>query len=280
MITELVRWPVTLSATNFTVKFVDCGVTPHSRVVTDPVYMSRKIRKFRTDKFDTWNKRNFWLMQLMQTAGSQRLVPSRLHDLHESKFPFVSRIELIRSKLSNFSAHVYGVTVDSNVHTNTHEHTRVSPGPPVVAAITSSPSGAVQHCSSSPMLLSGRRFTRFPHSTVLGHLIREYLGQFHLQISLKPFVRVDFALDFLVLGESLLHTVFGVELRVSALVDVAEKRTWGSECWVVNMTEIWNGVISQQHMAKNTVSNFTMSPALRQDWHNLVTTFCVDTEGH
>ena len=31
---------------------------------------------------------------------------SRLHELHESKFPFVSRIEFIRSKLSNFSAHV------------------------------------------------------------------------------------------------------------------------------------------------------------------------------
>ena len=36
-----------------------------------PVYMSRKIRNFRTDKFDTWNKRKFWLMQLMKTAGSQ-----------------------------------------------------------------------------------------------------------------------------------------------------------------------------------------------------------------
>ena len=36
----------------------------------------------------------------------KRLVPSRLHALHESKFPFVSRIEFIRSKLSNFSAHV------------------------------------------------------------------------------------------------------------------------------------------------------------------------------
>ena len=34
---------------------------------------------------------------------------SRVHELHESKFPFVSRIEFIRSKLSNFSAHVYGV---------------------------------------------------------------------------------------------------------------------------------------------------------------------------
>ena len=39
----------------------------------------------------------------------KRLGTSRLHELHESKFPFVSRIEFIRSKLSNFSAHVYGV---------------------------------------------------------------------------------------------------------------------------------------------------------------------------
>ena len=39
----------------------------------------------------------------------KRLGTSRLHELHESKFTFVSRIEFIRSKLSNFSAHVYGV---------------------------------------------------------------------------------------------------------------------------------------------------------------------------
>ena len=38
-----------------------------------------------------------------------RVRTSRLHELHESKFPFVSRIEFIRSKLSIFSAHVYGV---------------------------------------------------------------------------------------------------------------------------------------------------------------------------
>ena len=31
----------------------------------DPGYISRKIRKFRTDKFDRWNKRKFWLMKLM-----------------------------------------------------------------------------------------------------------------------------------------------------------------------------------------------------------------------
>ena len=42
-------------------------VSSHS----DPGYMSRKIRKFRTDKFDTWHKRKFWLLQLMWTAGSQ-----------------------------------------------------------------------------------------------------------------------------------------------------------------------------------------------------------------
>ena len=38
----------------------------------------------------------------------KQLGTSRLHELHESKFPFVSRIEFIRSKLSKFSAHVYG----------------------------------------------------------------------------------------------------------------------------------------------------------------------------
>ena len=40
----------------------------------------------------------------------KRLGTSRLHELHESKFPFVSRIEFIPSKLLNFSAHVYGAT--------------------------------------------------------------------------------------------------------------------------------------------------------------------------
>ena len=41
----------------------------------------------------------------MSSAGS-----SRLYELHESKFPFVLRIEFSRSKLSIFSAHVSGVT--------------------------------------------------------------------------------------------------------------------------------------------------------------------------
>ena len=34
---------------------------------------------------------------------------SRLHKLHESKLPFVSRIEFIRSKLPKFSTHISGV---------------------------------------------------------------------------------------------------------------------------------------------------------------------------
>ena len=43
-------------------------------------------------------------------TNRKRLGTSRLHELHESTFPFGSRIEFIRSKLSNFSAHVSGVT--------------------------------------------------------------------------------------------------------------------------------------------------------------------------
>ena len=88
--------------------------------VTDPVYMSRKIRKFRTDKFRYVKQTeilthathvNGWFPAVYPCNSCKWLVPSRLHELHESKFPFVSRIEFIRSKLSNFSAHVYGVTV-------------------------------------------------------------------------------------------------------------------------------------------------------------------------
>ena len=41
----------------------------------------------------------------------ERLGTSRLHELHESKLLFVSRIEFIRTKLSNFSVYVSGVSV-------------------------------------------------------------------------------------------------------------------------------------------------------------------------
>ena len=57
----------------------------------DPVYMSRKNRKFRTEKFDTEINGNF-----DSCNSCKRLGTSRLHELHEPKFPFVSRIEFIR----------------------------------------------------------------------------------------------------------------------------------------------------------------------------------------
>ena len=42
---------------------------------------------------------------------SRKIRTSRLRELHESKFRFVSRVEFIRSKLANFSAHVSGVYI-------------------------------------------------------------------------------------------------------------------------------------------------------------------------
>ena len=65
--------------------------------VIDPGYMSRKFESFEriisiritNGNFDSCN-------------SCKRMVPSRLHELLESKFPFVTRIEFIRSKLSNF----------------------------------------------------------------------------------------------------------------------------------------------------------------------------------
>ena len=65
-------------------------------------------------KFESFERIN----SIRETNGNfdscnscKRLGTSRLHELHDSKFPFVSRIEFIRSKLSNFSAHVYGANV-------------------------------------------------------------------------------------------------------------------------------------------------------------------------
>ena len=66
------------------------------------------------EKFESFQRIN----SICETNGNfdscnpcKQLVSSRLHGLHESKFPFVSRIEFIRWKLSNFSAHVSGVTI-------------------------------------------------------------------------------------------------------------------------------------------------------------------------
>ena len=71
------------------------------------------------EKFESFERIN----SIPETNGNfdsciscKRLGTSRLHELHESKSPFVSRIEFIRSKLSNFSAYVYGVSFIVSSH--------------------------------------------------------------------------------------------------------------------------------------------------------------------
>ena len=74
---------------------------------SDPGYTNKKFESFErinsiretTGNFDSCN-------------SCKRLVASRLHELHESKFQVVSRIEFIRSKLSYCSVHVSGVSVE------------------------------------------------------------------------------------------------------------------------------------------------------------------------
>ena len=58
-----------------------------------PRIHEKKIRKFRTDTFETRNK--VWVH-----VTRKRPRTCRSHELHESKLPFVSRIEYIRSKRS------------------------------------------------------------------------------------------------------------------------------------------------------------------------------------
>ena len=77
----------------------------------DPRYMSRKNRKFRTDKFDTCNKNGNKTNGNFDSSNScKRLGTSRLHESLESKFPFVTRIDL---SVRNFIIfyHVSGVLV-------------------------------------------------------------------------------------------------------------------------------------------------------------------------
>ena len=51
---------------------------------------------------------------LGESSSCKWLVSSRLDDLLQSKFPLDTRIEFIRSKLPNFSAHISGVTEASD----------------------------------------------------------------------------------------------------------------------------------------------------------------------
>ena len=80
----------------------------HSSVPLTPYTWAEKFESFeRINSIRETNGNFDWC------KSCKRLGTSRLHELHESKFPFVSRIEFIRSKLSIFSAHVYGVIVDA-----------------------------------------------------------------------------------------------------------------------------------------------------------------------
>ena len=78
-------------------------------------------------KFESFERTN----SIREANGSfdscntcKRLVHSRLHELHEFKLPFVSRIEFIRSELSNCSALYPGSVIAqqlSEIHSCTHD---------------------------------------------------------------------------------------------------------------------------------------------------------------
>ena len=82
--------------------------------VGDPAYRSRKIRKFRQITGNGWEPAVsllFFYFVAFVAFFVSLLFFYFVAELHESKFPFVSRIEFIRSKLSNCSAHVSGAGV-------------------------------------------------------------------------------------------------------------------------------------------------------------------------
>ena len=95
--------PLRLSAAARGHQLVTCFSDPLRLCFADPGYMNKKIKSFER-KNSIREKGNF-----ASCNSCKRLVPSRLHELHDSKFPFVSRIEFIRSKISNFSVHVSAV---------------------------------------------------------------------------------------------------------------------------------------------------------------------------
>ena len=73
-------------------------------LVSDSGYMRIQIRKFNADLLDSKTNGRF-----DSCNSCKRLRTGRLHEVHESKCPFVSPIQFIRSKLSNLSARVSGV---------------------------------------------------------------------------------------------------------------------------------------------------------------------------
>ena len=91
-----------------------CSCSHRQLPDTEPGYMSRTIRKFERINSIRVTNGNF-----DSCKSCKWLVPSSLNEL---KFPFVKRIEFIRSKLPNFSAHVSGVT-DGGTASGRHEDT-------------------------------------------------------------------------------------------------------------------------------------------------------------
>ena len=83
------------------------GVQPSQGGPSDPVYLPTWAENF--ESFERINSIRETNGNFDSCNSCKRLGTSRLHELHVSKFSFVTRIEIIRSKLSKFSAHVYRV---------------------------------------------------------------------------------------------------------------------------------------------------------------------------
>ena len=81
---NLVDWALVSSVWNYTASW-GTSMTPY--------IWAERNRRFWMDVFDMWNKCKF-------DSYSKLLGTSCLHELHESKLPFVPRIEFIHSKLS------------------------------------------------------------------------------------------------------------------------------------------------------------------------------------
>ena len=99
------HWPV---------KCVQSYISPLPRTSLTPYTWAEKFESFERINSIRETNGNF-----DSCNSCKRLVPSSLHELHESKFLFVSRFEFIRLKLSIFSAHVYLVAIP-NVSVRRH----------------------------------------------------------------------------------------------------------------------------------------------------------------
>ena len=123
----------------------------------------------------------------------KQLVPSRLHELHESKFPFLTRNKFIPSKLSNFSAHVSGVYLvfgscayDEAWYCRSSAgqgHTHMWGGAPRLTA-GRSPHAGNRYTARLPIRLRPNRF-RFPLAVVMSVLVFAQLVELEV-VTLHP----------------------------------------------------------------------------------------------